>query len=192
MRLRRLASRLAYDALGRRLPSWSMRALGVRRVLARGFCAEVAPTAWILGGARLSSGLTLLHESGVGEECAFYGHGRIVIGEWVRMGPRCIFLTGDHPVPGDGERFADHHPTTGDIVVGDDAFLGAGIVVLPGVTIGPGATIGAGAVVTRDVPAGATAVGNPAKVIRTRTVPPDLRSRVAEEDAGGGPRLDGP
>jgi acetyltransferase-like isoleucine patch superfamily enzyme len=52
---------------------------------------------------------------------------------------------------------------TGCIAVGDRAFVGAGAVVLPRLRIGEDAVVGAGAVVTRDVPAGATVVGNPAR-----------------------------
>jgi serine acetyltransferase len=50
-------------------------------------------------------------------------------------------------------------------VVGDDVELGIGVIVIGGVTIGDGARVGAGAVVIRDVPAGAVAVGNPARVL---------------------------
>jgi len=49
--------------------------------------------------------------------------------------------------------------------VGRGAFIGVHAVILPGVTIGPGAIVGAGSVVTRDVPAGSTVVGVPAKVV---------------------------
>ena len=45
------------------------------------------------------------------------------------------------------------------------ASIGSGSVILPGVTVGEGALVGAGSVVTRDVPAGATVVGNPARVL---------------------------
>ena len=59
--------------------------------------------------------------------------------------------------------------TKGGIVVGDDAWLGFGVIVLSCVRIGKGAVIGAGSVVTHDVPDGAIAVGVPAQVIKMRS-----------------------
>lgn len=55
------------------------------------------------------------------------------------------------------------------IVIGNDVWIGGNAVVLPGVTVGDGSTIGAGSVVTRDVPAGVLAAGNPCRVIRPLT-----------------------
>jgi maltose O-acetyltransferase len=55
------------------------------------------------------------------------------------------------------------------IAVGDDCWLGGGVIVCPGVAIGDRSVIGAGAVVTRDIPADSVAVGHPARVIRTLT-----------------------
>lgn len=52
------------------------------------------------------------------------------------------------------------------ITIGNNVWLGGGVIVCPGVTIGDDAVVGAGAVVVKDIPAGAVAVGNPAKVIR--------------------------
>lgn len=54
---------------------------------------------------------------------------------------------------------------SGPVAIGDRVFLGQRAVVLGGVSIGDGATVGAGAVVTRDVPAGATVAGVPARVV---------------------------
>jgi maltose O-acetyltransferase len=52
------------------------------------------------------------------------------------------------------------------ITIGDNVWLGGGVFVCPGVTIGDDTVVGAGAVVTRDLPAGVVAVGNPARVLR--------------------------
>lgn len=60
------------------------------------------------------------------------------------------------------------HVTHGDVVIGDEVWLGANCTILSGVTIGTGAVIGAGAVVRRDVPPYAIVTGNPATVIRHR------------------------
>ena len=54
---------------------------------------------------------------------------------------------------------------SGNVTIEAAAFLGAGSVVLPGLKVGKGAMVGAGAVVTRDVPAGRTVVGVPARLI---------------------------
>ena len=53
------------------------------------------------------------------------------------------------------------------IVIGDNAWLAAGVIVCPGVTIGDNSVIGAGSVVVSDIPAGVLAAGNPCRVIRT-------------------------
>ncbi len=55
--------------------------------------------------------------------------------------------------------------TAGHVTIEEGAFIGLGAVIINGVTVGTGATLGAGAVVTRNVPAGATVVGNPARVL---------------------------
>ncbi|MDP4028256.1 MAG: CatB-related O-acetyltransferase, partial [Gallionella sp.] len=64
-----------------------------------------------------------------------------------------------------------HPMTRGDIVVGNDVWIGYGALIRSGVTVGDGAVIGMGAVVTRDVPPYAIAAGNPAKILRYRFAP---------------------
>ncbi|MHB9131977.1 MAG: DapH/DapD/GlmU-related protein [Armatimonadota bacterium] len=63
----------------------------------------------------------------------------------------------------------------GEIIVGEEAFIGARALVLPGVTIGDGAVIGAGAVVAKDMPAWMVCVGNPCRPIKPRIFHADRR-----------------
>jgi len=89
----------------------------------------------------------------------------IRIGDDVLIGPAAQFLAADHPLD-PSTRHAGWESGR-SITIGDGAWLGDGVIVLSGVTIGANAVIGAGSVVTRDVPPGAVAVGNPARVIRS-------------------------
>ena len=66
-------------------------------------------------------------------------------------------------VIGDFVTFGPGAKVNGNVTIGDHAYIGSGAVLRQGLTIGAGATVGMGAVVTRDVPPGATVVGNPAK-----------------------------
>lgn len=89
----------------------------------------------------------------------------ITIGEDVQIGPNVQLLTPTHPL--DPEPRRAKWEAAEPIAIGDNAWLGGGVIVCPGVKIGPDAVVGAGAVVTRDVPAGALAVGVPARVVRS-------------------------
>lgn len=94
---------------------------------------------------------------------------RITIGCRVLCGADVLIADTDfHPI--DELPHADQPIPAGDpsdaIVIEDDVFLGARSIVLKGVTIGAGTVVGAGSVVSRDLPPGVVAAGNPARVIR--------------------------
>ena len=88
----------------------------------------------------------------------------ITIGRDCQIGPNVQLLPPTHPVPAGPRRqkWEAGHPIT----IGDNVWLGGGVIVLGGVTIGDNSVIGAGAVVTKDIPADVVAVGNPARVIK--------------------------
>lgn len=87
-----------------------------------------------------------------------------------QIGKHCIINTGasvDHECKiGDFVHISPHATLCGNVHVGDGSWIGAGATVIPGIKIGKWCTIGAGSVVIRDIPDGATAYGNPCKVIK--------------------------
>ncbi|MFD4368944.1 sugar O-acetyltransferase [Rhodococcus sp. NPDC058521] len=89
----------------------------------------------------------------------------ITIGNDVSIGPRAQLLTALHPME-DHEARRQRWESAAPIIVGDNVWMGGGVIVCPGVTIGADSVIGAGSVVTRDVPANVFAAGNPCRVVR--------------------------
>jgi maltose O-acetyltransferase len=85
----------------------------------------------------------------------------VTIGEGTQIGPAVQIYTADHPRDPDQRRAGLESGRP--IAIGRNVWIGGGAIILPGVTIGDDAVIGAGSVVTRDVPAGVTVVGNPAR-----------------------------
>ncbi len=97
--------------------------------------------------------------------CVFIDHGMgVVIGETAEIGSGCTIYHGVTLGGTSLYKGAKRHPTLGKNVI-----VGAGAQVLGGFTVGDGAKIGSNAVVTKPVPAGATAVGNPARIIEAAT-----------------------
>jgi maltose O-acetyltransferase len=88
----------------------------------------------------------------------------ITIGADCQFGPNVQLLTPTHPIEPQPRR--DRLEAAKSIAIGDNVWLGGGVVVCPGVTIGDNSVIGAGSVVVRDIPANVVAAGNPARVLR--------------------------
>ena len=90
--------------------------------------------------------------------------GHIFVGDHVMFGPNVVVATPGHPI--DPELRARNLQFNRDVHIGNNVWIGAGAILLPGVSVGDDTVIGAGSVVTKDIPAGVVAVGNPCKVLR--------------------------
>lgn len=92
---------------------------------------------------------------------------KVSFGDNCFIAPNCSFYTAGHPMSvserNEGLEYAK------PITVGNNVWIGGGVTVLPGVKIGNNVVIGAGSVVTKDIPDGVVAVGNPCKVYRNLT-----------------------
>lgn len=90
--------------------------------------------------------------------------GHIYVGDKVMFGPNVIITTASHPV--EPELRARGLQFNKDIRIEENAWIGAGAILLPGIHIGKNTVIGAGSVVTHDIPGGVVAVGNPCRILR--------------------------
>ena len=93
---------------------------------------------------------------------------RIRIGDFTLFGPGVQILTPLHPLEAELRRTQEFGKP---VEIGSDVWVGGGALILPGVRIGSRSVIGAGSVVTRDVPDGVLAAGNPCRVIRSVEAP---------------------
>lgn len=89
---------------------------------------------------------------------------RVTIGNNVFIGPNVGIYTAEHAL--DTRLRAEGYEFARPVTIGNDVWIGGGVTILAGISIGDGTVIGAGSVVTRDIPAGVIAVGNPCRVLR--------------------------
>lgn len=124
---------------------------------------HIEPDFWCDYGYRISVGENFYANHGL----VILDAGGVTFGDNVFIGPSCGFHTSGHPI--DFERRNRGLEYAYPIVVGDNVWIGAGVQVMPGVTIGSNVVIGGGSIVTKDIPSGSVAVGNPCRVIRQIT-----------------------
>ncbi|GAB4024782.1 DapH/DapD/GlmU-related protein [Spirosoma koreense] len=99
----------------------------------------------------------------INHACSFLDIGGITIEDDVKIGPRVNLTTENHPLDPSERKTLLIKP----ILIGRNAWIGAGATLLPGVTVGENAVVAAGAVVSRDVPPNTVVAGVPAKVVKT-------------------------
>ncbi|AHY47586.1 Acetyltransferase (isoleucine patch superfamily) [Rubrobacter radiotolerans] len=103
-------------------------------------------------------------ETFINYECVILDTGRVEIGDRVQIGPGVHIYAADHPR--DPAVRGTLYEFSRPVRVEDDVWIGGRTVLCPGVTVGAGSVIGAGSVVTKDVPPGVIAAGNPCRVIK--------------------------
>jgi maltose O-acetyltransferase len=91
---------------------------------------------------------------------------RVTVGDYTLFGPAVQIYTATHPMNAALRRKQEFAKP---VEVGSDVWVGGGAILCPGVRVGPRSVIGAGSVVTRDIPEGVFAAGNPCRVIRAIT-----------------------
>ncbi|MHA2098410.1 MAG: DapH/DapD/GlmU-related protein [Candidatus Kariarchaeaceae archaeon] len=110
--------------------------------------------------------IELGNNSGLGVGCDV---SHAVIGNNVMMGPELLYISRGHiykklDVPILLQGVTDSKP----LIIEDDVWIGARVIILPGIKIGQGAIVGAGSVITKNVPSYSVVAGNPARIIKSR------------------------
>lgn len=172
-KMRRVILLALYYGFARHLPASTTKLTrwcrNIRMHICRDLFKHAGKNINVEHGAYFGSGsqISLGDNSGIGIDCQLYGS--IQIGNNVMMGPEVMIFTRNHrfdrldiPMSEQGNR--PDQP----VVIGDDVWFGARVIVLPGVVIGQGSIVAAGAVVSKPVPDYAIVGGNPARFIRSR------------------------
>ena len=120
--------------------------------------AEIKPPLYCEFGSTIDIGADVFIDTG----CVLIDAGPIAIGAASRLGPRVQLLTTSHPA--DSKRRREGWEIVQPVTIGENVGIGAGAIVCPGVEIGRDSLVAAGAVVACDVPAGAYAIGVPARI----------------------------
>jgi acetyltransferase-like isoleucine patch superfamily enzyme len=171
--LRSFVDPMTYFQLVRLMHYYSYSHVRPRRRMTLGEGATIAPNVSLRNGERISIG----RGSKIGERAYLWAgdaQSRITIGEDCRFGPEVFVTASDYGLAPDA-KIAEQERNERDVVIGNDVWLGARVFVGAGVTLGDGCVVSAGSVVTKSLPAGSVAVGNPARIVRRR-----------EDYAGGG------
>ncbi len=137
---------------------------GERRALLAAGLGFVGEGVAVRGPLYIDYGYNVRIEDGVfmNYGCVILDVAEVVIGKGAQIGPGVQILAADHPR--DPEQRRAGIELGQPVRIGANVWIGAAAIILPGVTVGDDAIVGAGAVVTRNVPPGATVVGNPARV----------------------------
>lgn len=145
--------------------AWRLRKKILKRWARNAFFPSVRVSLLRLCGFAIGRDVYIADDFMIVEELA--DRGNVTIGDRVSIAPRVTLVTSSHP---NNARIRGFAPVSqGPIVIDDDAWLGAGCIILPGVRVGRGAVVGANSVVAADVPPLHVVAGQPARTVRELT-----------------------
>lgn len=162
--------------------------------LGRGLELKIEPRAevrfgrfvWIGDGSKIrchEGAVEIGAKTVMGQECTISAYQRVRIGEQCVIADRAMFIDFDHGIVEVERPIRLQGIYKRDVEVGNNVWIGYGACILRGVSVGDNSVIGTNAVVTKDVPANAVVGGIPARIIRMRESPADLRwDRPVEPD----------
>jgi acetyltransferase-like isoleucine patch superfamily enzyme len=133
---------------------------------------------WIGDGTKIrchEGSVEIGEKTVMGQECTISAYQRVRIGAECVIADRAMFIDFDHGVVEVERPIRLQGIYKRDVLVGSNVWIGYGACILRGVTVGDNSIIGTNSVVTKDVPANAVVAGIPARVIRMRDAPSDLR-----------------
>ncbi|WP_414858632.1 acyltransferase [Nocardioides sp. Soil777] len=113
-------------------------------------------------------GIRVGARSAIGANNTIWGQGGVTIGQDCLFGPNVVVVSENHRFDDPVVAIRSQGHRRSPVVIGNDCWVGANVLIAAGVTVGDGAVIGGGSVVTSDVPSRAVVVGNPARVIKYR------------------------
>ena len=151
---------------------------GLELQVAKGAHIDFGRFVWIGDGTKIRchEGVVEVGQKTVmGQECTISAYQRVRIGEQCVIADRAMFIDFDHGVVEVERPIRQQGIYKRDVEVGSNVWIGYGACILRGVRVGDNAIVGTNSVVTKDVPANAVVAGIPAKVIRMREIPEDLR-----------------
>ena len=164
-KIKRLLWTICWGVLARPFPRNSF--MPWKRTLLRLFGAKMADTASVYSSATVFMpwNLYMKEYACIGPEVDCYNAAPITIGNHATISQRTYLCTASHDIS-----LASHPQTEKPITIGDRAWVAAEAFIGPGVTIGEGAVVGARAAVFKDVEPWTVVGGNPARIIKKRTL----------------------
>ena len=151
---------------------------GLEMQIARGAHVDLGRFVWLGDGTKVrchEGRVEIGAKTVIGQECTISAYQRVRIGEQCVIADRAMFIDFDHGVVEVERPIRLQGIYKRDVEVGSNVWIGYGACILRGVSVGDNSIVGTNSVVTKDVPANAVVAGVPARIVRMRDAPDQLK-----------------